>query len=88
MNVDILKSNPPWWWYIVLASIILMLTLSVWITFKITDVCILRVRLFHLLIDILNSWKKFWKHGLQGWCHERKLSITTTRGQDGDLKQG
>lgn len=51
MNVDILQSNPPWWWYVVLASIILILTLSVWITFKITDVCELQAPLLQNLAN-------------------------------------
>jgi hypothetical protein len=34
MNVNVLASNPPWWWYIVFATVILGLTVVIWIIFK------------------------------------------------------
>jgi hypothetical protein len=34
MNVNVLANNPPWWWYIVFATVILGLTVVIWIIFK------------------------------------------------------
>jgi Mg2+ and Co2+ transporter CorA len=34
MNVNVLASNPSWWWYIVVATVILGLTVIIWMIFK------------------------------------------------------
>lgn len=34
MNVNVLKDNPEWWWFVIVSSIVLALTIVVWLGFK------------------------------------------------------
>ncbi|KAK8032109.1 hypothetical protein PG990_001843 [Apiospora arundinis] len=34
MNVNIFKDNPEWWWFVIVSSIVLALTIVVWLGFK------------------------------------------------------